>query len=153
MIIWKWQVDHQRDDVMINCKNQKHPNADVWGMHFSVSGIPIVNLTSDSDVDLSFELTTDVDCFVVRFLFSFPLRRFSCSFSSDLFSFPFLSSFPLPFSFPLFSSLFDLGVFLHEGCDKNFLINLLLTILGYIPGIIHAVWCIVSHPAGGGLAV
>ena len=31
-----------------------------------------------------------------------------------------------------------LGVFLERGCNADFLINILLTILGYIPGIIHA---------------
>jgi len=35
-----------------------------------------------------------------------------------------------------------LGVFLQEGLGKHFWINLLLTILGYIPGLVHAVWII-----------
>ncbi len=35
-----------------------------------------------------------------------------------------------------------LGVFLQVGIGKHFWINILLTILGYIPGIIHAVWII-----------
>ncbi|KAF8231289.1 UPF0057-domain-containing protein [Tricholoma matsutake] len=30
-----------------------------------------------------------------------------------------------------------LGVFLERGCGADLLINILLTILGYIPGIIH----------------
>ncbi|RGP69433.1 plasma membrane proteolipid 3 [Fusarium longipes] len=30
------------------------------------------------------------------------------------------------------------GVFLERGCGADFFINILLTILGYIPGIIHA---------------
>ncbi|KAI4600786.1 plasma membrane proteolipid Pmp3 [Pestalotiopsis sp. 9143b] len=30
------------------------------------------------------------------------------------------------------------GVFLERGCGADFCINVLLTILGYIPGIIHA---------------
>ncbi len=34
------------------------------------------------------------------------------------------------------------GVFLQVGIGKDFWINLLLTILGYIPGIVHAVWII-----------
>lgn len=39
-----------------------------------------------------------------------------------------------------------LGVFLEkETCDKDFLINILLTLLGYIPGIIHAIYIIVKH--------
>ena len=35
-----------------------------------------------------------------------------------------------------------LGVFLQVGIGKHFWINFLLTILGYIPGIVHAVWII-----------
>ena len=35
-----------------------------------------------------------------------------------------------------------LGVFLQEGIVKHFWINILLTLLGYIPGIVHAVWII-----------
>ncbi|MBD2139018.1 YqaE/Pmp3 family membrane protein [Anabaena sp. FACHB-1237] len=35
-----------------------------------------------------------------------------------------------------------LGVFLQVGFGKDFWINLLLTFLGYIPGIVHAVWII-----------
>ncbi|MDZ5699386.1 MULTISPECIES: YqaE/Pmp3 family membrane protein [Phyllobacteriaceae] len=35
-----------------------------------------------------------------------------------------------------------LGVFLQVGIGLQFWINLLLTLLGYIPGIIHAVWII-----------
>ncbi|MBD2502336.1 YqaE/Pmp3 family membrane protein [Anabaena azotica] len=35
-----------------------------------------------------------------------------------------------------------LGVFLQVGLGKDFWINILLTFLGYIPGIIHAVWVI-----------
>ena len=35
-----------------------------------------------------------------------------------------------------------LGVFLEVGIGKHFWINILLTILGYIPGIVHAVWVI-----------
>ncbi|HKK11036.1 MAG TPA: YqaE/Pmp3 family membrane protein [Bacteroidales bacterium] len=35
-----------------------------------------------------------------------------------------------------------LGVFLQMGIGKDFWINILLTILGYIPGIVHAVWII-----------
>ncbi|KAK0411485.1 hypothetical protein QR680_005675 [Steinernema hermaphroditum] len=34
------------------------------------------------------------------------------------------------------------GVFLEKGCDLQLLINVLLTLLGYIPGIIHAIWVI-----------
>lgn len=35
-----------------------------------------------------------------------------------------------------------LGVFLQVGIGLHFWLNILLTILGYIPGIIHAVWII-----------
>ncbi|MFN3172374.1 MAG: YqaE/Pmp3 family membrane protein [Hyphomicrobiales bacterium] len=35
-----------------------------------------------------------------------------------------------------------LGVFLQEGIGKHFWINLILTLLGYIPGLVHAVWII-----------
>ena len=35
-----------------------------------------------------------------------------------------------------------LGVFLQVGLGTDFWINVLLTLLGYFPGIIHAVWVI-----------
>ncbi len=35
-----------------------------------------------------------------------------------------------------------LGVLLQTGIGKHFFINILLTLLGYIPGIVHAVWII-----------
>lgn len=35
-----------------------------------------------------------------------------------------------------------LGVFLQVGIGVQFWINILLTLLGYIPGIVHAVWII-----------
>ncbi len=38
-----------------------------------------------------------------------------------------------------------LGVFLQEGIGPQFWINILLTLLGYVPGIIHAVWIIVRR--------
>ncbi|AWW31112.1 YqaE/Pmp3 family membrane protein [Echinicola strongylocentroti] len=38
-----------------------------------------------------------------------------------------------------------LGVFLTVGLGKSFWINVLLTILGFIPGIIHAVWIIAKQ--------
>jgi len=34
------------------------------------------------------------------------------------------------------------GVFLQVGIGKHFWINIILTLLGYIPGIVHAVWVI-----------
>ncbi|HCG80447.1 MULTISPECIES: YqaE/Pmp3 family membrane protein [Thalassolituus] len=35
-----------------------------------------------------------------------------------------------------------LGVFLQVGIGGAFWLNILLTLLGYLPGIIHAVWVI-----------
>jgi uncharacterized membrane protein YqaE (UPF0057 family) len=35
-----------------------------------------------------------------------------------------------------------LGVFLQVGIGKHFWLNILFTILGYIPGIVHAIWVI-----------
>ena len=35
-----------------------------------------------------------------------------------------------------------LGVFLQVGFGKHFWLNILLTLLGYIPGIVHAVYII-----------
>ena len=34
------------------------------------------------------------------------------------------------------------GVFLQVGLGLHFWINIVLTLLGYIPGIIHAIWII-----------
>lgn len=38
-----------------------------------------------------------------------------------------------------------LGVFLQVGLGAAFWINILLTLLGYIPGVIHAVYVIASE--------
>ena len=38
-----------------------------------------------------------------------------------------------------------LGVFLQVGFAGAFWLNILLTLLGYIPGIIHAIYIIVSR--------
>lgn len=35
-----------------------------------------------------------------------------------------------------------LGVFMQVGLRKHFWLNILLTILGYVPGIVHAIWII-----------
>lgn len=35
-----------------------------------------------------------------------------------------------------------LGVFLQVGIGLHFWLNILLTLLGYIPGLIHAIWII-----------
>lgn len=37
------------------------------------------------------------------------------------------------------------GVFLEVGFTGHFWLNLLLTLLGYIPGIIHALYVILKH--------
>jgi uncharacterized membrane protein YqaE (UPF0057 family) len=40
-----------------------------------------------------------------------------------------------------------LGVILRTGlCNKDVAINILLTILGYLPGIIHALWIFCTTP-------
>jgi uncharacterized membrane protein YqaE (UPF0057 family) len=38
-----------------------------------------------------------------------------------------------------------LGVFLQVGLGLQFWLNILLTLLGYIPGIIHAIWVITTR--------
>lgn len=40
-----------------------------------------------------------------------------------------------------------LGVFLQVGIGAQFWLNILLTLLGYIPGIVHAVWIIATRGA------
>ncbi|ABD54741.1 YqaE/Pmp3 family membrane protein [Jannaschia sp. CCS1] len=39
-----------------------------------------------------------------------------------------------------------LGVFLQEGLGKHFWLNIVLTILGYLPGILHALYIIARTP-------
>jgi len=38
-----------------------------------------------------------------------------------------------------------LGVFLQVGVGLQFWVNILLTILGYIPGVLHAIWIITTR--------
>ncbi len=38
-----------------------------------------------------------------------------------------------------------LGVFLQVGIGIHFWINILLTLLGYVPGIIHAIYVILKY--------
>jgi uncharacterized membrane protein YqaE (UPF0057 family) len=38
-----------------------------------------------------------------------------------------------------------LAVFLTSGLSLAFLINLGLTVLGWVPGIIHALWVVLKH--------
>lgn len=35
-----------------------------------------------------------------------------------------------------------LGVFLQEGLGTQFWINVVLTLMGYLPGLVHAIWII-----------
>ena len=39
-----------------------------------------------------------------------------------------------------------LGVFLQVGLGGQFWLNILLTLLGYIPGVVHAVYVIAKEP-------
>ncbi len=39
-----------------------------------------------------------------------------------------------------------LGVFLQVGFGGHFWLNILLTLLGYLPGIVHAVYIIATRP-------
>lgn len=36
------------------------------------------------------------------------------------------------------------GVFLEVGIGAHFWLNILLTLLGYVPGLIHAIWVITA---------
>jgi uncharacterized membrane protein YqaE (UPF0057 family) len=45
----------------------------------------------------------------------------------------------------LASLLPPLGVFFEVGLTKHFWINILLTILGFVPGIVHAVYIIATR--------
>lgn len=38
-----------------------------------------------------------------------------------------------------------LGVFLTYGISTTLLINVLLTLLGYLPGMIHGLWAVTKH--------
>ena len=37
-----------------------------------------------------------------------------------------------------------LGVFLQVGLGKHFWLNVVLTLLGYFPGLVHAIWVIAN---------
>jgi uncharacterized membrane protein YqaE (UPF0057 family) len=39
-----------------------------------------------------------------------------------------------------------LGVFLQVGIGAQFWINIVLTLLGYVPGLVHAVYIIATRP-------
>ena len=38
-----------------------------------------------------------------------------------------------------------LGVFLQVGLTLHFWINVVLTLLGWLPGVVHAIWVIVTR--------
>jgi uncharacterized membrane protein YqaE (UPF0057 family) len=38
-----------------------------------------------------------------------------------------------------------LGVFFKVGFGLHFWLNIVLTLLGYIPGLVHAIWVIATH--------
>jgi uncharacterized membrane protein YqaE (UPF0057 family) len=38
-----------------------------------------------------------------------------------------------------------LGVFLQVGFGLHFWLNILLTLLGYVPGLVHAIWIIAKE--------
>ncbi len=40
-----------------------------------------------------------------------------------------------------------LGVFLARGIGSDFWINCVLTLLGYVPGVVHALWVVLSGRA------
>jgi uncharacterized membrane protein YqaE (UPF0057 family) len=42
-----------------------------------------------------------------------------------------------------------LGVFLKVGLGGAFWLNILLTLLGFVPGMIHALWIIARQPTPG----
>ncbi len=62
-----------------------------------------------------------------------PLGRTKDSFLGDLIRIVFAVILP------------PLGVFLEVGLGKHFWINIILTLLGFIPGIIHAVYIIATR--------
>jgi len=51
---------------------------------------------------------------------------------------------------PILAAIFlpPLGVFLTVGLGGAFWINLLLTLFGFVPGIVHAIWVIAKHDKG-----
>lgn len=43
-----------------------------------------------------------------------------------------------------------IGAFLQVGATKHLWINIVLCILGWLPGILHAVWLVVTRQKGQG---
>jgi len=56
---------------------------------------------------------------------------------------PVTASDPIKIVFAIFVP--PVGVFLEVGLTGHFWLNILLTLLGYIPGIIHALYVILKH--------
>ena len=40
------------------------------------------------------------------------------------------------------------GAFLQVGVTKHFIINIVLTLLGFLPGVLHAVWLVATNQKG-----
>jgi len=40
------------------------------------------------------------------------------------------------------------GAFLQVGASKHFFINIILTLLGFVPGVLHAVWLVATDQKG-----
>jgi len=40
------------------------------------------------------------------------------------------------------------GAFLQVGATKHFFINIVLTLLGFLPGVLHAIWLVVTNQKG-----
>ena len=40
------------------------------------------------------------------------------------------------------------AAFLQVGLSKHFFINILLTLLGFLPGLVHALWLVVNNKRG-----
>jgi len=38
-----------------------------------------------------------------------------------------------------------IGAFLQVGATKHFFINIVLTLLGFVPGVLHALWLLVTN--------
>ncbi|ATX78917.1 Uncharacterized membrane protein YqaE, Blt101-like, UPF0057 family [Mariprofundus aestuarium] len=41
-----------------------------------------------------------------------------------------------------------IGAFLQVGASKHFFINIVLTLLGFLPGVLHAVWLVATNQKG-----
>ena len=40
------------------------------------------------------------------------------------------------------------GAFLQVGLTKHFIINIILTLLGGLPGMVHAIWLVAAYKKG-----